>query len=40
MLQESGPDLKWSGAKHICDKRVNKRSVNYDLSLVYGNAGK
>ena len=39
LLQENGPDLKWDAAKHICSKCVNKRSVNFELILVYGHAG-
>ena len=40
LLQENGPELKWDAAKNICSKCVNKRSVNFELILVYGHAGK
>ena len=39
LLQENGPELKWDDAKHICSKYINKRSVNFELILVYGHAG-
>ena len=39
LLQENGPELKWDDAKHICSKYVNKRSINFELILVYGHAG-
>lgn len=39
LLQENGPDLKWDAAKNICSKYINKRSVNFELILVYGHAG-
>ena len=39
LLQENGPEMKWDAAKLTCSKYVNKRSVNFELILVYGHAG-